>query len=135
MNIRQRLSRATSVVVLTSSSLLASGSFFGGYLYPVGDSTQRPTASLPNANGYEITQLFNNDDGHTGVDLANGSSGGDVRAIANGRVVQRLDGINGWGYMVRVEHRLPSNEKVYSQYGHMAAGSLLVNLADEVYKG
>lgn len=129
--------------ILSNSIVAVADPIFHGFIYPVGDPTIRPPAP---GNGYSITQEFNTsvDEGfwsggkyyygHTGVDLANGQSGGNVRAVAAGVVVDRKDNVNGWGYMIRIKHVRPGGEIVYSQYGHMLS-DLRVDIDDNVSKG
>ena len=105
------------------------------FVYPVGNQNIRPTCDSTIGNGFRITQMYRNDVGHTGVDLGNGQSDGIVRAVAAGKVVERRDVNSGWGFMLRIEHVLPNGEKVYSQYGHMLSGSLLVSIGQEVAVG
>ena len=107
------------------------------FIYPVGNPDIKPTTEYSSGNGYIITQDYIDTTGHTGVDLANGYSGGIVRAIANGKVTykQESEDPDGWGYMVRIEHMLVTGQKIYSQYGHMLKGSLLVDENIEVNKG
>ena len=129
---------AISIIIL--SAITFSSTCFGivadSFIYPVGDQNIKPTKSYNSGNGYIITQDYRNIDGHTGVDLANGYSGGIVRATAAGKVVYKQESSStSWGYMIRIKHTLSSGEIVYSQYGHMLAGSLLVNKSDEVNKG
>jgi len=109
--------------------------------YPVGDPQAAPTFSQGNANGYQITQMFNNSCdpsvgqgyyyagqyfcGHTGVDLSDSATGGTVRAAANGIVVVAEDN-SSYGEMVRIRHQLPDGGIVYSQYEHMLPDSLTV---------
>jgi hypothetical protein len=132
---------ALAIFIKILSAITFSSTCFGiiadSFVYPVGDQNTKPTESYNSGNGYIITQDYRNIDGHTGVDLANGYSGGIVRATAAGKIVykQESSSTSGWGYMVRVEHTLLSGEIVYSQYGHMLAGSLLVDKNDEVDKG
>jgi len=111
------------------------------FAYPVGAPDVAPTFDAGNANGYQITQMFNNSCdpsqgqgyyyagqyfcGHTGVDLSDGATGGTVRAVANGVVVVAGDN-SSYGEMVRIRHALPDGSIVYSQYEHMLAGSLTV---------
>jgi murein DD-endopeptidase MepM/ murein hydrolase activator NlpD/uncharacterized protein YgiM (DUF1202 family) len=111
------------------------------WVYPVGTLRSAPTLDPGNANGYWITQIFNNSCdpalgqgyyeagqyfcGHTGVDLFDGQAGGVVRATANGMVVYAADNAS-YGNMVRIQHLLPDGSYVYSQYEHMMYGSLLV---------
>ncbi len=61
---------------------------------------------------------------HTGEDW-NGKGGGDtdlgqpVYAIANGRVVEFGYNPSSWGNIVLLEHALPDNTRVWSQYAHL----------------
>lgn len=65
--------------------------FAQGFVYPVGNPNERPTTIFPNLNGYKISQGFMNKDDHTGVDLANGTEGGEVRSIGSGIVSLRRE--------------------------------------------
>ncbi len=111
------------------------------FIYPVGAPRVAPTYDKGNANGFYISQMFNNSCdpalgqgfymqgeyfcGHTGVDLADMQEGDPVAAVANGLVV--FAGYNStYGEMVRIQHLLPDGSYVYSQYEHMEYGSLLV---------
>jgi murein DD-endopeptidase MepM/ murein hydrolase activator NlpD len=107
-----------------------------GFVYPVGHSNQRPTDENGNANGYKITQEFHNDRAHTGVDLANGAEGGEVRAIGVGVVWLRRSTAEskGWGNIVLIRHDLPEGT-FYSLYGHMQEGSVLVAENQSVIPG
>lgn len=55
--------------------------------------------------------------GHTGVDLANGSCGGEIRATANG-VVEFSGAYSGYGYLLKIKHTLPNGRVIRSIYGH-----------------
>lgn len=105
--------------------------FGQGYVYPVGNQAVRPSTSALNPNGYKISQGFNNDAGHTGVDLANGAEGGDVRAIGPGVVTLKADEANshGWGNVVVIRHDIMGGS-FYSLYAHMQTGSVLVSQGD-----
>jgi len=111
------------------------------FIYPVGDPRVAPTFDKGNANGFYISQMFNNSCdpslgqgfylngeyfcGHTGVDLSDLQEGDTVHAVANGFVV--FAGYNStYGVMVRIQHLLPDGSYIYSQYEHMMYGSLLV---------
>jgi len=111
------------------------------FIYPVGDPRVAPTFEKGNANGFQITQMFNNSCdpalgqgfylqgeyfcGHTGVDLSDQQEGDPAHAVANGLVV--FAGYNStYGVMVRIQHLLPDGSYIYSQYEHMMDGSLLV---------
>ena len=111
------------------------------WVYPVGTPRSAPALNPGNANGYWITQIFNNSCdpargqgyyeagqyfcGHTGVDLFDGQAGGEVRATANGLVVYAAANAS-YGNMVRIQHLLPDGSYVYSQYEHLMVGSLVV---------
>ncbi len=120
------------------------------FIYPVGLPRVAPTFDANSPNGYRITQMFNNSCdpslgqgyyyagqyfcGHTGVDLSDMESGGEVRATANGVVVYA--GYNSsYGVMVRIQHLLPDGSYVYSQYEHMLDNSLLVSYGQVVTMG
>lgn len=107
-----------------------------GFVYPVGNPEAKPTRSLPNANGFIITAGFGDEDGHTGVDLANGSEGAEVRAIGAGTVSLRAETANssGFGNVIMIRHDLPEGT-FYSLYAHLQDGSLLVNVGDFVVPG
>ncbi len=104
-----------------------------GFVYPVGIQSEKPTPLAGNANGYQITQPFNNPDGHTGVDLANGFEGGEIRAIGPGTVTLRLspEQSSGFGNVVMIQHVLPEGT-FYSLYAHMKEGSVLVNQGQQI---
>ncbi|MBN2285867.1 MAG: M23 family metallopeptidase [Tissierellales bacterium] len=109
-----------------------------GFVYPAGDQNIRPTEDNSSGNGYRISQSYQaNYPSHTGVDFANGSTGGDVRAIAAGQVVHQQESTSstGWGHMIRIKHILPDGSIVYSQYAHMDIDSLTVERNDWVAKG
>ncbi|MDB5076991.1 MAG: N-acetylmuramoyl-L-alanine amidase [Chloroflexi bacterium] len=120
------------------------------FTYPVGAGTIQPTWDSANRNGYFISQGFNTSCdpsanqgyylyglyycGHTGVDLATSLASSAVHATAAGLVVSA--GYNGgYGVMVRIRHFLPDGSLVYSQYEHMAYGSLAVYSGEVVSQG
>ena len=109
----------------------------GGCVYPIGNPSQPPSSSYPNPNGYAITSGYFSlsDPTHAGVDLANGSSGGEVRAIGSGQVVEVRQTDTGFGWAVRIQHHLGSGDVVYSLYGHMVANTVTVSVGDVVTKG
>lgn len=145
--------------VLLNSALVGSSSHDTGlgyaptatdFIYPVGNPRIAPTYDQGNANGYAITQMFNNSCdpslnqgfyyaghyfcGHTGVDLSDLSMGGTVRAVANGVVV--YSGYNSsYGEMIRIQHTLSDGSYVYSQYEHLEYGSRLVSYGEVVVMG
>jgi uncharacterized protein YgiM (DUF1202 family)/murein DD-endopeptidase MepM/ murein hydrolase activator NlpD len=145
---------------LNSLKALASASFDNtstgnvptatSFIYPVGAGSIQPTWDHNNRNGYYITQGFNTSCdpaanegyylyglyycGHTGIDLATETASSVVHATAAGLVVSA--GYNGgYGVMVRIRHFLPDGSAVYSQYEHMAYGSLSVYSGEIVTQG
>ncbi|GEM_PF-2872257 len=75
---------------------------------------------------------------HIGQDWANGSSGGQVSAIANGVVVYsgyhtNRDGSPGYGNLIAIQHTLPDGSVVTSFYAHLKSRS--VKVGDEVRIG
>jgi uncharacterized protein YgiM (DUF1202 family) len=120
------------------------------FIYPVGVATSEPAWMPDNANGYFITQGFNTSCdpslgqgfymyglyycGHTGVDLASSSADATVHATAAGVVVE-AGYYDSFGVMVRIQHLLPDGSYVYSQYEHMAYGSLAVYAGQIVSQG
>jgi len=120
------------------------------FIYPVGDPYSAPTYDHGNANGYYISQMFNNSCspslgqgfyyggqyfcGHTGVDLADDQEGGPVHAVANGVVV--FAGYNStFGEMVRLQHLMSDGSYMYSQYEHMQYGGITVYQGEVVALG
>lgn len=120
------------------------------FIFPVGNGSIQPTWDTASANGYFITQGFNTSCdpgagqgfylyglyycGHTGVDLATQTASSVIHATAAGLVVSA--GYNGgYGVMVRIQHLLPDGNYVYSQYEHMAYGSLAVYVGEVVSQG
>ena len=124
--------------------------FATSFIYPVGAPNSQPTWDQGNSNGYFITQGFNTSCdpslnqgfylystyfcGHTGVDLASSTASAVIHATAAGVVVAA--GYNaGYGVMVRLRHYLPDGSIEYSQYEHMAYGSLSVYTGEIVSQG
>ncbi|HVA89694.1 MAG TPA: SH3 domain-containing protein [Chloroflexota bacterium] len=124
--------------------------FATSFIYPVGSPNSQPTWDSGNSNGYFITQGFNTSCdpslnqgyylystyfcGHTGVDLASSTASSVIHATAAGIVVAA--GYNaGYGVMARIRHYLPDGSIMYSQYEHMAYGSLAVYTGEIVSQG
>ncbi|MFN8589318.1 MAG: M23 family metallopeptidase [Candidatus Eisenbacteria bacterium] len=74
---------------------------------------------------------------HQGTDLLNGQAGDTVRASASGVVIVAFDGDNGNGYggHVVIAHRIPVDRVVYTVYGHLARGTLVVAPGDLLVAG
>ena len=113
----------------------------GAWTYPVGD---RATCGAPDPDGAPGYRLLRGpaaagDDGgrHRGADLANGRSGGTVRAAAHGLVVavERGAGTGGYGSCVVLAHRLCDGTLAYSVYAHLLPGSPGARAGDRVRAG
>jgi hypothetical protein len=76
---------------------------------------------------------------HAGEDLyregSESTEGAEVTAVADGRVVYANPFTNYPGLVVIIEHRLPSEEKIYSVYSHLDDNSLAVTAGDLVTRG
>jgi hypothetical protein len=76
---------------------------------------------------------------HAGEDLyregSESTEGAEVTAVADGRVVYANPFTNYPGLVVIIEHRLPSEEKIYSVYSHLDDNSLAVTAGDVVTRG
>ncbi|MDH4136816.1 MAG: M23 family metallopeptidase [Anaerolineae bacterium] len=76
---------------------------------------------------------------HAGEDLyredSESTEGAEVTAVADGRVVYANPFTNYPGLVVIIEHRLPSEEKIYSVYSHLDDDSLAVTAGDVVTRG
>jgi murein DD-endopeptidase MepM/ murein hydrolase activator NlpD len=126
------------LILLIATVTAVTGEAGATVVYPVGVSDEAPTGSLPNANGYRISQPFQNARGHTGVDLATAgwAAGGEVRAIAGGVVSLALGGCPtdipsftcnfGFGNVLMIRHTFPDGI-FYSLYAHLADSSVGLN--------
>lgn len=76
---------------------------------------------------------------HAGEDLyredAESTEGAEITAVADGRVVYANPFTNYPGLVVIIEHRLPSEKKIYSVYSHLDDNSLAVTAGDMVSRG
>jgi len=99
-------------------------------VYPVGDPLDYQRPAPGDARGFSLSRGVNlgrRGDHHEGVDLANRTTGAEVRAIAPGLVVcTRTDRRSGWGNMVVLAHRLPGGDILFSLFAHMLPGSIRV---------
>ena len=137
-------SRSSLAVLLAAAILGAiddSPQASSAFVYPVGDPNTTPSR-LDQRNGYKIVRGFGvhvSEGQHTGVDLANGQEGGDVRSIAAGIVTEvRLvapDAASGFGNLVRIRHNILGVGTVYSQYAHLMDGSIEVAPNEPVEAG
>jgi len=76
---------------------------------------------------------------HAGEDLyredTESTVGAEVTAVADGRVVYANPFTNYPGLVVIIEHRLPTEEKIYSVYSHLDDNSLAVTAGAVVTRG
>ncbi|MBK7367287.1 MAG: M23 family metallopeptidase [Candidatus Eisenbacteria bacterium] len=74
---------------------------------------------------------------HQGTDLANGQFGDTIRAAGSGVVIVAFDGDkgNGYGGHVVIAHRIPVDRVVYTVYGHIGRGTIVVEPGDLVVAG
>lgn len=80
--------------------------------------------------GYRM--LYNELNFHRGLDISGaGALGKPVVASAAGTVEQVTSGTTGYGYSVLIDH----GSGVKTRYGHCLAGSITVNVGDEVEQG
>ena len=116
------------LLIITCVSVYAQG-----LVYPVGDASTPPNFQSTAPNGFKITQGFDNDVGHTGVDLANGTEGGQIRPIGPGvvTIVSTSTDPSGWGNAVLIRHNLGYGI-FYSLYAHMMEGSVRVSNGQSV---
>ena len=99
-------------------------------VYPVGDPLDYQRPAPGDVNGFSLSRGVNlgrRGDRHEGLDLANRTTGAEVRAVAPGIVVcTRKDYGSGWGNMVVLAHRLPGGDILFSLFAHMLPGSIRV---------
>ena len=73
---------------------------------------------------------------HTGIDLVVVSkSNPKICAVLNGKVVVSKAGNTGYGNYVVIQHTLEDNSIIYTLYGHMKEGSLMVVEGSEIQTG
>jgi murein DD-endopeptidase MepM/ murein hydrolase activator NlpD len=76
---------------------------------------------------------------HAGVDLYRDdeetTAEAEVTAVADGQVVYANPFTNYPGLVVIIEHRLPSNEMIYSVYSHLEYDTLAVEAGDIITRG
>ncbi|MBP3595913.1 MAG: M23 family metallopeptidase [Clostridia bacterium] len=73
---------------------------------------------------------------HTGIDLVVVSkSNPKICAVLGGKVVVSKAGNTGYGNYVVIQHTLEDNSIIYTLYGHMKEGSLMVAEGSEIQAG
>ena len=83
-------------------------------------------------SGFGYRDLFGATNFHRGVDISGaGVLGTPIIASASGVVEKTTAGNTGYGYSVLIDH----GGGIKTRYGHMLAGSILVNPGDQVVQG
>ena len=83
-------------------------------------------------SGFGYRSLFGATNFHRGVDISGpGVLGTPVIASASGVVEKTTAGNTGYGYSVLIDH----GGGIKTRYGHLLAGSILVNPGDQVVQG
>lgn len=105
------------------------------FVSPVGDPADFSQPAPGESHGYAITRgVQRSRDRHLGLDLSNRSQGGEVRAPADGVVIESRR-YGGWGQLLVIAHRLSSGECVMSLLAHLKPGSVKVHPGDRVEAG
>jgi hypothetical protein len=98
-------------------------------VYPVGNPLDYKLPAAGDHNGFNLSRGVNlgrRGDRHEGLDLANRTQGGEIRAVAPGLVICTRKDKSGWGNMVVLAHRLPGGDILFSLFAHMLPGSVRV---------
>src|SRR5262245_65028737 len=105
------------------------------FVSPVGDPSDFALPAPGEDHGYVLTRgVQRKHDRHLGLDLSNRARGGEVRAPADGVVIESRR-YGGWGQLVVIAHRLASGECVMSLLAHLQPGSVKVKPGDVVDAG
>jgi len=106
------------------------------FLSPVGNPEDFSQPGPGDLRGYALTRGVQHQrrDKHLGLDLSNRSSGGEVRAPADGIVLEARRH-SGWGQLVVIAHQLPGGERILSLLAHLKPGSIAVKPGDRVRAG
>jgi hypothetical protein len=106
------------------------------FLSPVGNPEDFSQPAAGEIQGYVLTRGLQERrrDRHLGLDLSNRSFGGEVRAPADGIVLEARPH-SGWGQLVVIVHQLPGGDHVLSLLAHLKPGSIAVKPGDRVRAG
>jgi len=105
------------------------------FVSPVGDPSDFALPAPGEDRGYIITRgIQRKHDRHLGLDLSNREKGGEVRAPADGVVIESKR-YAGWGQLVVIAHRLATGDCVMSLLAHLQPGSVSVQPGDRVVAG
>jgi hypothetical protein len=106
------------------------------FLSPVGSPEDFTLPAPGEAQGYALTRGLQNQrrDRHLGLDLSNQRFGGEVRAPADGIVLEARRH-SGWGQLVVIVHQLPGGDRVLSLLAHLKPGSVAVKPGERVRAG
>lgn len=106
------------------------------FVSPVGDPEDFRLPAPGEGRGFCLTRGLQgrHRDRHLGLDLSNRQAGGEVRAPADGIVVEARR-YRGWGQLVVIAHRLSEGTWVLSLLAHLQPGSVDVSAGDRVTAG
>jgi hypothetical protein len=105
------------------------------FVSPVGDPSDFALPAPGEDRGYTLTRgVQRKHDRHLGLDLSNQEKGGEVRAPADGVVIESRR-YAGWGQLIVIAHRLATGDCVMSLLAHLQPGSVRVQPGDRVTAG
>lgn len=105
------------------------------FVSPVGDPSDYALPAPGEDRGYTLTRgVQRKHDRHLGLDLSNREKGGEVRAPADGVVIESRR-YAGWGQLIVIAHRLATGECVMSLLAHLQPGSVRVQPGELVTAG
>jgi hypothetical protein len=105
------------------------------FVSPVGDPSDYTRPAAGEEHGYTLTRgVQRKHDRHLGLDLSNREKGGEVRAPADGVVIESRR-YAGWGQLIVIAHRLATGDCVMSLLAHLQPGSVRVQPGDVVTAG
>jgi len=117
--------------------IIIEGIFSSGFIFAVSETPEANTGfSVPMENDYYGTEWLENSNGvpHPGTDYNDSADDVnlEIKAVANGKIVNIIESNNGLGNSVVIEHNY-RGEKIYSLYGHLS--TIDVKKDDIVQKG
>ena len=105
------------------------------FVSPVGDPSDFALPAPGEDRGYTLTRgVQRKHDRHLGLDLSNREKGGEVRAPADGVVIESRR-YGGWGQLIVIAHRLATGDCVMSLLAHLQPGSVRVQPGELVTAG
>lgn len=105
------------------------------FVSPVGDPSNYKLPAPGEDQGYTLTRgIQRKHERHLGLDLSNRERGGEVRAPADGVVIESRR-YGGWGQLIVIAHRLATGDCVMSLLAHLQPGSVKVHPGERVTAG